>query len=80
MSWLQIADELRAVVKHARQATVVHLASEALPKMSTDAAAYIHIIEDTAEAASKLVDDYEGLHTYAYSADGVMLGHCTVWV
>ena len=60
-------------MKHARKASVVHLASEALPKMPTDVTAYIQSIENTAEAATQLVQDYESLTTYVYSVDWVMI-------
>lgn len=79
MSWLQIAKELRSVVEHARQASVVHLASDVLPNMPTDATAYIQSIEDTAAVADQLVQDYINLHTYVSTVDWVMMGHCNVW-
>lgn len=75
MSWLQIADELRTVVKRARQASLVHLASEALPNMPTDATAYIQSIESTAEAATQLVQDYDNLYTYVHSVEWVVIDH-----
>lgn len=56
---LQIAVELRRVVRHARQASVVHLAPEALPNMPTDVKAYIQSIEDAASAATQLVRDFD---------------------
>lgn len=59
-------------MKEARQASLVHLAHDALPDLPTEAKAYIQRIEDTATAVKHLAHDYDTLDTYVHSVGHVM--------
>ena len=78
-AWPQIADELKSVVNNARQASLVHLATDALPDMPTDATAYIQVVEETAHAAAQLALDFDGLTRYVYCLQWALLAHCIAW-
>ena len=71
---MQIAAELHAVVREARQASLVHLAPEALPNMPRDPVSFIQRVEDTAVALHLLGDDYDTVTTYVNFVNQNLLG------